>query len=132
MGETHLYALLTKHGGDWQEVIGDESGYQGYLRYNDIHFRIPGMRNGLLHWALWLHDGLGYDGVRLNAAKPMPGFFPMSGWKAAVSPVGRKSASPSAFRHEMGLCRRIRKASIRHFMVRAEQMHLRRAGPQVV
>ncbi len=71
----HIYTILNEHGDDWEEVIDTEKGNYDFLMYNDIEFRNRHVKEELYRWGIWLHQELGFDGVRLDAVKHMPTHF---------------------------------------------------------
>ncbi len=74
-GETAIYNIHNKWGTDWDEVVDDEKGNYDFLMYNDIEYRNPAVREELLRWAIWYHDEIGFDGVRLDAVKHISPYF---------------------------------------------------------
>lgn len=74
--ENGIFQIIHDHGDGWEEVIGNEKGNYDYLMYNDIDHRNPFVREELSKWAIWYHDQIFFDGVRLDAVKHQsPDFY---------------------------------------------------------
>lgn len=74
--EAGIYRIINEYGDSWDEVLGDEKGNYDYLMFCDVETRSPHVREELHHWGQWLHETLGFTGVRLDAVKHMsPAFF---------------------------------------------------------
>jgi alpha-amylase len=75
-GESAIYNILNEWGDDWEEMIDHEKGNYDYLMFNDIEFRNPAVREELCRWAIWYHQQVPFDGVRLDAVKHIsPKFY---------------------------------------------------------
>lgn len=70
--ESGIFNFLSEYGDDWEEMIDGEKGNYDYLMFCDIEFRNPAVRDELIKYAIWLHDLVYYDGVRLDAVKHIP------------------------------------------------------------
>lgn len=78
-GDHGIFSFLSEYGDGWDEVIDDEKGNYDFLMYADIEFRNPAVREELFRWGIWLHETLGFDGVRLDAVKHISPHF-MKEW----------------------------------------------------
>lgn len=67
--EPGIFQIIHDHGDGWEEMIDDEKGNYDYLMYNDIEHRNLFVREELNRWAVWYHDQIHFDGVRLDAVK---------------------------------------------------------------
>lgn len=65
----NIYQIINEHGPGWEETISREKGNFDYLMYNDVDHRNPFVRQELNRWAVWYHEQLYFDGVRLDAVK---------------------------------------------------------------
>ena len=91
--ENGIYSIVNnEYGAGWEEMVDDEKGNYDYLMYADIEFRNPYVREELKQWAIWLHEILHFDGVRLDAVKHIsPRFY--NEWLAAL----REKLNPKMF-----------------------------------
>ncbi len=71
-----IYRIINEWGEDWDDMINEEKGNFDFLMCNDIETRNPNVRKELHYWGKWLHEQIGFDGVRLDAVKHIaPEFF---------------------------------------------------------
>ncbi len=76
LSENGIFSILNEYGEGWENVVDEEKGNYDYLMFNDIEFRNPAVRDELKKWGKWLHDTIGFDGVRLDAVKHIaPEFY---------------------------------------------------------
>lgn len=70
-----IYRIITEHGHDWDEMVGDEMGNYDFLMLCDVETRNEHVRGELDYWGKWFHEQVKFQGVRLDAVKHISPVF---------------------------------------------------------